>query len=134
MRSLLVLTILLALCFLPNSSEAQSCSASETFDGGFDEVWQISDPTAVRAEGDVLVIEFTGPGNRDEYAVLDACVYTSLAIHVDMRDLNDTHGKTVGFLRNSTSSSPAEATLSSARTDRQSSTMSIPIRPMRKDG
>ena len=73
------------------------CDFSESFDQGTDHAWEFTDPTAVAVQDDVLEIQFTGPPNHSEWAILEACSYTDLYIHVRMRDLNGSGNKIVRF-------------------------------------
>jgi hypothetical protein len=52
----------------------------------------------VSVVNDVLRIQFDDwDPDRSEEAMLDACLYGDLAIHVDVRDLNGTRGKEIGI-------------------------------------
>ena len=89
----------ISLPLLPAYVLAESCDIWETFDGGFQETWQLSDPDAVRAIDDVLRVQFSGPSTRDEHAVLDRCVFGNMTLQVRLRDLNSTRAKIIEFGR-----------------------------------
>jgi len=94
-RALLPSLLLAMAC----AAHGESCDVHETFDGGFHEVWQLTDPTAVGVVGDVLKVQFTGASNRDEHAVLDRCVFGDMTLQLRLRDLDETRGKVVEFAR-----------------------------------
>ena len=80
------------------TSAGQDCNLADSFNGGFQQVWLLSDSEVVSVVNDVLRIQFDDwNSERSEEAMLDACLYSDLAIHVDVRDLNGTRGKEIGI-------------------------------------
>lgn len=75
------------------------CSLTETFTGGLEHEWELTNPEAVRVEADILRLQFWGAPDRDEHAVLSACTYGDLFLQVDLRDLNGSRGKVIEFGR-----------------------------------
>ena len=89
----------LLLILAPTFALAQ-CTLSESFDGGFDASWTLTDPNLVTIQQDVLDVDFAGPVEEFHGATLSPCVYTDLRVSLRLRDLDFTRGKAIAVRAN----------------------------------